>query len=713
MQELSMKTLLERYNLIVPEIQREYVWGKNEYSIVDFFIKDMKNGYQSHSLTSSKEILDSLRELGLNEVAIAAAIAAQSNNEKGINIGFIYSYKPDYYTYTDDAFDVFLIDGQQRITTMFLFLFYFAIKEKRLPEFIQTFKFNAKTDKIAFDYRVRNLTHKFLIELLDQIKTIEDLRNIKKKSWFLKNYIEDITIKSIVGSDKKNDIVIGIFPKLFNEFENDDTLYYDYLLTQIKFWHFKTEETSEGEELYITMNSRGQQLSDNENLRAKLFATGIAIREPLYWSEQWEKWQDFFWKHRDRQNNADYGLDEFFRWVTILSLFAKDKEIRKYVRSTKNGLDENVLSLEYIQKCFTSLEYLYDDSTFSLIKDNYNLYKNFSLLDRKWLAANNNAGIEQIDLFRLLPVIYFCNLYFEKHSKLPDPLLVFRVLRFFYNLKDNPTISKGSAEQLVPALKIILHLMKNNDDIIDVLNLTDEFRSILTNEELLKLDIYKNGNRANWEDILWYAESIPSNKGRIYQILNKAKNRDILKSEDFSKFQKLVFSYEHVIKNEHNIWGNLLTTDVYTFSYDRVTHDSYWFRKNGIMNLSEKIYDTNVDNLNSIIIEEQKSFLRTFNSFDEIYNEIDPKKQLYILYLVQSIVLKNWNWQGSNYWNFGIDGNFNGTWKSLFLNGNVYQFFNQKYTWNFDKIGAITAQTIKDPVKQKDLINTLLSWSKK
>ena len=78
-----------------------------------------------------------------------------------MNIGFIYSYRPDYYLYNDREEDVFLIDGQQRFTTLFLVLFYLALKEGRKNEFLHTFRYDWEESKMAFDYRVRSSTHDF------------------------------------------------------------------------------------------------------------------------------------------------------------------------------------------------------------------------------------------------------------------------------------------------------------------------------------------------------------------------------------------------------------------------------------------------------------------------------------------------------------------------------------------------------------------------
>src|SRR5690606_23129118 len=120
------------------------------------------------------------------------------------------------------------------------------------------------------------------------------------------------------------------------------------------FWHFKTEKTDQGEELYITMNSRGEQLADYENIKAKLFEE---VENQLEWSEKWEVWQDFFWKRRDG-GSADEGFNEFLRWVVIIQMVnsgetlesgdkenRRDNPIRYLIRNTHERLPIEFLTL--------------------------------------------------------------------------------------------------------------------------------------------------------------------------------------------------------------------------------------------------------------------------------------------------------------------------------------------------------------------------------
>lgn len=307
MQEVSVQELIIQYNLIVPEIQREYVWGFNDYNILDTFITDIKEGYkQSKDVNSEVNIqIEALKKILISaddqtSKSLTKILDDLTNKVSPLNIGFLYSYRPDYYVFNDRNDDVYLIDGQQRFTTLFLMLFYLAIKEKKVEDFTSLFRFDKNTEHLAFDYRVRTLTHNFFIDLISNAKSIDDLLNIRSKNWFLSNYDNDVTVQSIVGKDSK-EIINGVFSILDNYFNNDDNCYFEYVKNHIKFWHFKTEETSQGEELYITMNSRGQQLADNETIRARLFDDDSVKANQLEWSEKWELWQDFFWKHRNKK----------------------------------------------------------------------------------------------------------------------------------------------------------------------------------------------------------------------------------------------------------------------------------------------------------------------------------------------------------------------------------------------------------------------------
>src|ERR1035437_6204961 len=209
MEELSIKELASKYNFIVPEIQREYVWGKNDNNILDTFFADIEDKFNgSYNLTNNcfKDLKDSLKPVfdsdfsGKTLKQIEEALERFETN-RAMNIGFLYSYKPNYYVYNDTSEDVYLIDGQQRFTTLFLSLFYFSIKESKLDVFIKLFRINLAKGKIGFDYRVRTLTHNFLIDLISNTtEKSSDFVSLQNQTWFLSEYSKDVSIQAILGA---------------------------------------------------------------------------------------------------------------------------------------------------------------------------------------------------------------------------------------------------------------------------------------------------------------------------------------------------------------------------------------------------------------------------------------------------------------------------------------------------------------------------------
>jgi len=450
MKQVSVSELLKEHSLVVPEIQREYVWGRNDYDILTSFLEDIKDGYRNY-ISEQDVISNPLKNLldkatDEEKIAIRALIAktkAESQTNDIMNIGFLYSYKPNYYI-SDEGKDAYLIDGQQRFTTILLVLHYLALKEGKLGEFKQLYRFKEAESKIAFDYRVRTLTHNFIIDLISNTSSIDDLKAIKNKRWFLSNYKKDTTIKSIVGDDTCK----GAYAIIHEQLNNVPEGHFDFVKNNIKFWHFKTEETSQGEELYITMNSRGQQLADNETIRAVLFQTEEAKADPLKWSELWEKWQDFFWKNRSKDaTSADKGFNEFLACISGLENYIKGDKIfytkddfeRFNQISFKNIL--NNITLPIIETYVNSLIYIESNKEDFCKNYNYSnwvdiciseIWKIFNKEYTNWYAdfEDPNRATERNKMIFIWSILSF---FREKDRlKLVFKNELFRVLRIFY-----------------------------------------------------------------------------------------------------------------------------------------------------------------------------------------------------------------------------------------------------------------------------------------
>lgn len=467
----NLLSLLSLNKLIVPEIQREYVWGKKENEkVLTRFLNSLKKG------------------------CITCSDCKQAHKIVDINIGFLYSYKPSYVLLDNERYlDEFLIDGQQRFTTLFLLLTYLAVKENRIKDFLALVRFDEISEEINFDYKVRNLTHRFLIDFLNSldnnIKT-DDVFPIEKQIWFLSDYAMDMTIRAMLGA-------IRVISNLFN----DDFKYFDYILTAVRFWHFKTEATSQGEELYITMNSRGEKLAENEEQKAQILNLPA---EKLYeWGKKWETWQDFFWKNRnmEKAHNADRGFNEFVRWIRILES------------------NDSTPTPETVEKYFDVIKYLFQ-------KDG--VFKN----NIAWISPETENS--QLNLFRLLPVIKFV----ERFGTDINERDVLRVKHFFRNIARIDNVSKAVNSLLPETIKIINDLPYA--DISSICQLDKVSTMVLSAEEKKKFEIYltNTDKRVEIEDLFWKTEAHMIWKGEILPLIHWATENDVFDLIKFGQYNR-------------------------------------------------------------------------------------------------------------------------------------------------------------------------------
>ena len=718
MEEVSVEEIIDRYNLIVPEIQREYVWGNNEHQILKLFIEDIQNGYEQNA--KNEELVDIQERISnVNskyKSSIDDLINKLHSKEREINIGFLYSYRPDYYIFKDANEDVYLIDGQQRFTTLFLFLFYFAIKEGKRDEFIHLFRFNEEKGSIAFDYRVRTLTHQFLIDLIRNVKNEEDLLNIRYKTWFLKSYDNDPTVKAIVGND--NDKNQGLFPILHQYFHDKtkDKNYYDYIKSSVKFWHFKTEETSQGEELYITMNSRGQGLASNESIRAQLFKN---LENQTDLSKKWEEWQDFFWKNRNKEDedaSADNGFNEFLRWVQIIEM-----TINRRMRTDKDDDEKDIINLlkweneqeldiKYLKKpikkiesYFETIKYLFNENIANNIKSNYNNFEeiDIDLLKKEWLHPT--TVISQIDCFRLLPIINYCKRVQKENS--PDPKNIFRLIRFFYTISKNKDVSRNAGTQCLYGIKMA-ESIDINGEVTNFLNY-NSYSTILNEHTREKLKLFRDNpdNREKYEELIWRAEDIKINNGNISHLIKTAKELQDNTGKPFLEvFEKLIDIYDEIMSDPLQIMGDLLTISVFRQINDRIKIKKNWHQNDEFMNLLKNYYSY-TGSLNDFLKNKRKNFLKTYSSEFELSQETDPKKQLWIYYILNRELNVDVNWHWSNSKSFGIYDKEQNNQNTLF--SNLFQSYNKNWVNNADKYIKLNNSS----ENKISYFNSLLQWA--
>lgn len=141
----KLKDLLDNKEIeqiIIPEIQRDYVWTNEN-------VKALLNSISSHY--KQKENLElNISCQGKNVAEDVRDFLTEEYKRLRFNtrIGFIYAYKDDSY-----IGKLFLIDGQQRMTTMYLLLLALYCRNDELREDFKEKYF--KNDLPTIDYKVR------------------------------------------------------------------------------------------------------------------------------------------------------------------------------------------------------------------------------------------------------------------------------------------------------------------------------------------------------------------------------------------------------------------------------------------------------------------------------------------------------------------------------------------------------------------------------
>lgn len=375
-------------HIIIPDLQRDYCWG------------DKKHGDNNAELVTG--FIDSLNDI--------------FTENKEIKLGMIYAYE-----YPKDSNRIYLCDGQQRITTLFLLL---GMINKRIKSnevkscLISEFELNDDQEP-RLQYAIRESTLYFLSDLVCNFfleNTETKIFDLKKQSWYFKEYNLDPTIQSMISAMEIIEIKLDKFEDL-NSFSN-------FLINKIEFFYFDMKDRETGEDMFVVINTTGEPLTATENIKPLLIGNIRDENERENASNTWEKWEKWFWENKtDKEYEADNGLNEFFVFYWQIKLLQekqwKEKrsfEINPFELFTRipesNSDEEGTLSLKSKEwDSFISISEIdqyfeaYRKLFLELKNDNDNL-KVLSTISNK-LNFDNSSFLRKLPIEVILPLIEF------------------------------------------------------------------------------------------------------------------------------------------------------------------------------------------------------------------------------------------------------------------------------------------------------------------
>lgn len=293
--------------IIIPDLQRDYCWGDKAWN------KDTDN---YNELVS--KFIDDL-------------ISSLKNDDKKLMLGLIYGFESPH-------FHIQLCDGQQRLTTFFLLIGMINRKVGRNKfENLLVSKDEASGEKESnLQYAIRESTVYFLNDLVNKFFltneiTIED---IKKQSWYFKEYDLDASIQSMLSA------ISIIDEKLKSINEEDCKKFGNFVTNNIQLLYYDMGSRTRGEETFVVINTTGEPLTATENLKPILIGNILNEDEREKVSNEWEEREEWFWKNRDKDKNeqtSDNGLREFFIWYWQIRLLQEKswKDNKSYTLDPK------------------------------------------------------------------------------------------------------------------------------------------------------------------------------------------------------------------------------------------------------------------------------------------------------------------------------------------------------------------------------------------
>lgn len=401
--ELFDTDITDLKEVVIPKIQRAYAQGRTD----------------SRTTRTRDRFLD----------AIHSAIITQA----ALTLDFIYGNCRNGI--------LIPLDGQQRLTTLFL-LHWYAAKKGNLAKSEYTFLKN-------FRYETRYSAREFCTLLIDFNPQFEERKlsfDIEDQHWFPLDWKHDATINAML-------VMIDTIDEKFHSISN---LWQS--LDLIKFYFLPIEEMGLNDDIYIKMNSRGKPLTEFEHFKAELEKTIKAVD-----SELADKiihkididWTDMLWPYRGNNNIIDDEFLRYFRFICDILCYragGSPKQSDEFklleVFFTGEKCKENVAILQSFFDCWKEVEDI--DGLFN---------KYISRQHEKGkikLVQKHNYKINLLDDC----LNNYADVLGNKNRKFPlnEIILLYAFVIYLQNKREI------SEEQFAKRLRIIYNLILNSSD---------------------------------------------------------------------------------------------------------------------------------------------------------------------------------------------------------------------------------------------------------
>lgn len=315
-ERMNFLQLIEKYNIVIPVIQRDYAQGRTDEHVTEVRKNFVRN------------LISYLRDV----------------DKSSHDLDFIYGTVNDISNQKEEFIP---LDGQQRLTTLFLLHWYLAGRSGNFDDFAN--KMKVGDNEFKFAYKTRNSSKMFCEKLLSKfeikndkgiektdifkelgkIKDEKDTKisyiseTIQNQGWFFQEWLNDPTVAGMLVMlaeiDKQFKIISNDYSwnDAYNRLSENDN-------PPITFQLLPLNGYDRTDDLYIKLNARGIHLSDFENFKARIEdlmeMDGMDGTYVADFKQKIDgKWAEYLWQYRGGGDNTDAIMENLFRNFIALS----------------------------------------------------------------------------------------------------------------------------------------------------------------------------------------------------------------------------------------------------------------------------------------------------------------------------------------------------------------------------------------------------------
>lgn len=493
-------------------------------------------------------------------------------NNIELELDFVYGAKKSI-----DKISLFIpLDGQQRLTTLYLFNWYIGNRELE-NEKLQELRIALE----RFSYATRSSSNKFCKILTSTSISFNKAPSIeiRDSSWFFDSFGQDPTIQSML-------VMLDAIHSRYGDYKRE--LFSN--LEHIRFYILPLDGFELTDELYIKMNARGKQLTQFENFKADLIKW---VKDP---TNPFKEYFHLSVKYDDRtvKYYVYFELKLDNHWSNLFWRFSKKNEKlhKKLVDPYIMQFWNRYLLNSHIINCGLSQDTIENDDIFKKLYGNQGDDSNIKYNDfdsYKTLLASKNR-IKDIEIVFESLVIHFDEIseiikpnwdkndtweLFSETINQRQRIIFFATtifletnsfdsekfgnwMRIVWNIIIDPNIR--SVPAMVGAMRFISELSKYSNDIYTFLKKPESvlflgnttFETQIEEEHIKSILIRKS---SEWEESIIEAESHPLFHGNIRFLLANGEDTDyeyfqIIKNTSFDIYQ----DNDLIDKNENYLW---------------------------------------------------------------------------------------------------------------------------------------------------------------